>query len=294
MTNLFNKYRTAIAVLFAELEQDVGQHCNMLHDFLNLGWAHSEHWKRLMLRSPRFDEHVWANIHSIEKYCAKTGAELPSSLAKANELLERAMIEGCVNYALNPKFAKTCAQYKLGEATFDQYVQFSQDYPAKKVDLIPDINMTVGDYTVRTLEIGDLTGPLLGVITNCCQHLDSAGRSCAKHGWSQENSRFLVVEKGSMIVAQSWIWLSRDGGQLCLDSIEAKSFFAELPRIIRELAAYLRDRDFTLYVGDTGYGVTRQVLHRLAHRAAKIRILKNPPSYMDGNSQILVLLDGDQ
>ncbi len=97
-----------------------------------------------------------------------------------------------------------------------------------------------------------------------------------------------------MIVAQSWIWLSRDGGQICLDSIEAKSFFAELPKIIKELAAYLRDRDFTLYVGDTGYGVTRQVLHRLAHRAAKIRILKNPPSYMDGNSQNLVLLNGDQ
>ncbi len=292
MKNLFNKYKNNVAEIFAEMGEDVEQHTHMLHDFLNLGWSHSEHWRRLALRAPKLDEKVWTNIRTVEKFCAKIGVELPNSFAKARELLDRAAIEGTTNYAINPHFAEICAKYGLGEAVFDQYVDFGMDHPAKKLDLIPDISLSVGAYTARTLEIGDLTGPALGLITNCCQHLDNAGSGCAKHGYTQENSRFLVIEKGGEIRAQSWVWLDKKEKVIVIDSLESKAYDCNFPEIVVRIRQEVLNRGYGLALGRTQYGHTKRILEVLGNQfpyAVKTAYVPaNPPDYYDGVRQTLL------
>lgn len=57
----------------------------------------------------------------------------------------------------------------------------------------------------------DPRGMQLGLLTDCCQHTGSAGRSCAEAGQSHPASGFFVVEDASgTVIAQSWVWAAKD------------------------------------------------------------------------------------
>jgi len=74
----------------------------------------------------------------------------------------------------------------------------------------------------------------LGLYTDCCQHLDGAGASCAWHGATDINGGFYVVEdKKGTIVAQSWIW--RNGRDVCFDNIECLGDIENRSEILKKL-----------------------------------------------------------
>jgi hypothetical protein len=79
-----------------------------------------------------------------------------------------------------------------------------------------------GDLSARFLPRKDARGLYLGQHTNCCQHPNGAGSSCTWYGQESPNSGFFVVENSkNEIIAQSWVWISDDGG-VCFDNCEAK------------------------------------------------------------------------
>jgi uncharacterized protein YjbI with pentapeptide repeats len=77
-------------------------------------------------------------------------------------------------------------------------------------------------YTGRFLPRTDARGIFLGQHSASCQHPKGVSAQAAWYGQERPNSGFFVVEneKGE-IIAQSWAWVSDDGG-LCFDNVEAK------------------------------------------------------------------------
>ena len=82
----------------------------------------------------------------------------------------------------------------------------------------------------------DPRGMQAGVFTDCCQHPDSAGASCALAGQTHPSSGFFVVEDSSgEIIAQSWVWAAdgENGSKsgVIFDNVEARLGSADAARV---------------------------------------------------------------
>jgi hypothetical protein len=85
--------------------------------------------------------------------------------------------------------------------------------------------------TGRFLPREDVRGVFLGYHTNCCQHPNGTGSGAAWAGQEESECGFFVVENADgRIVAQSFAWISADGG-LCFDSLESKGIKGRETRI---------------------------------------------------------------
>ena len=111
-----------------------------------------------------------------------------------------------------------------------------------------------GEYTVRFLESYDPTSLLLGDMTHCCQHLGGVGESCVIAGIQEPQSGFLVVEKGNELKAQAWVWESKDGSTLVLDSLESADF-ADQNKIKQEIEKWAEQSPYRFIVVGTNSGV---------------------------------------
>ena len=83
---------------------------------------------------------------------------------------------------------------------------------------VPHVDMTVNGYRLWRLDRDDPRGLFLGEHTDCCQHPQGAGSSCAWHGVENPDGAFVAIEKHGTIVAQSWVW--RHADTLVFDNIE--------------------------------------------------------------------------
>ena len=102
----------------------------------------------------------------------------------------------------------------------------------------PSDKISYGFYNLRRLDDYDAMGPLLGIMTDCCQHPWGAGRTCAYHGYSNPDGAFVVIEKKGKVVAQSWMW--RDGDTVCFDNIEVLGSIRDKP-VIELYTEYAED-----------------------------------------------------
>ena len=72
----------------------------------------------------------------------------------------------------------------------------------------------------RFIPRDDVRGTQLGMLTNCCQHPEGAGRTCAESGQTHPSMGFFVVEDAAgKVVSQSWVWADGSGG-VCFDNVE--------------------------------------------------------------------------
>lgn len=77
-----------------------------------------------------------------------------------------------------------------------------------------------GELRGRFLPRSDARGLFLGHHTGCCQHPSGAGAECAWHGQENPRGSFFVLENPQgEVVAQSWAWVSQEGG-LVFDNVE--------------------------------------------------------------------------
>ena len=114
-------------------------------------------------------------------------------------------------------FARECGKWAYSQYKFTelQNLWTSRDF---KVEYIPKVTLSIGDWKFYTLDRMDVRGPFLGNYTNCCQHPTGAGASCALYGTTEPTSGFVVLEYRGEIKFQSWIW--RDRSELVFDNIE--------------------------------------------------------------------------
>jgi len=137
------------------------------------------------------------------------------SREEINRLLASRKYQG-----LDLRYVEIAIDCNLSLEKATTFAKFAEEWKLLiKGDYIPEVNVTEGKYTLRKLPKGDPKGLVLGLYTDCCQHPWGAGSECAKHGFIATRGGFYVVEKEGKIVAQSWVWLSRDR-VLVMDNIE--------------------------------------------------------------------------
>jgi hypothetical protein len=216
---------------------------------------------------------------------------LPRSAKELNTFALTLRYEGAVNSSL----AEECA--KLGVST-NTYKNYEALYERVKIsEACPYVEVSESGYTFYKLAYNDPRGALLGLITNCCQHLNGAGSSCAVHGVTKSTSAFYVIEYKGNIIAQSWAWRGKKG-ELCFDSIEGLQGYNNevISSLYQQAANKLLGKlgISKVLVGQTSYGLTSSIVRTLSlttnQDSAKII---EECSYMDGRYQYVLVDSGN-
>ena len=170
----------------------------------------------------------------------------------------------------------------------------AKKYTSKIVCNLPEVFLKDGDYKIVKLGAGDIAHLFIGLATDCCQHLNGAGKACAIHSYTESNSSTYVITKSGLPVAQSWVW--RDGDKLVIDSIEYKRGLStdRISIMYLMLARSFKSQGFEVYLGKTSYGGTLEVLDSLKAsgfirgEAKSYASLQGYGDYMDGVKHYLL------
>lgn len=136
-------------------------------------------------------------------------------------------IDGIAPSLVVEKYSKYISDESLLESyglveEIDEFLSYWNNRTTPITESIPFVSANIDGYSMFRLERDDIRGPILGLITNCCQHPWGMGRSCAYHGTENPDGCFYVVtNKKGEIIAQSWTWKNCETGTLCFDNIEA-------------------------------------------------------------------------
>ncbi|RME81252.1 MAG: hypothetical protein D6775_14045 [Caldilineae bacterium] len=208
----------------------------------------------------------WRWTHLLDAIEEVLGGRLPETAAECAAAAREAI-----------KASPEAALVELGVAreSVRRYVKLYRRGP-KDHEMIPAPRGVAKDgYALRQLPHDDPIAPAVGLLTDCCQHLDSAASSCAKASWLRGDCAVWVAEKSGEIVAQSFVWRSKSA--LVLDSIEAKGGYrkGEVAGLLADLfLAAARQAIGRLcieraFVGETHYGITGVALSRCAGEATR-------------------------
>ena len=106
----------------------------------------------------------------------------------------------------------------------------------------------------------------MGVFTGCCQRVGGAGEDVCIEGWTDPYSVNVVFgnRKADEFYAHAWVWQTSKG-DIVLDSVEGRSFVDHtvVSKLVLELATQMKEKDTKVYLSDTSYGLTRDVVSRL-------------------------------
>ncbi len=118
------------------------------------------------------------------------------------------------------KLAQSGATAASSQATLD-LVRASYATPSP-FDLTATFAAGNGAVTGAFEMRDSVEGPQLGMLSNCCQHLEGAGRACAVAGQTHPSMGFFVVRDGAgKVLSQSWVWADNTGG-VCIDNVEGR------------------------------------------------------------------------
>lgn len=165
---------------------------------------------RLLTDSPE----MWNMLHVFKKVIAKSGLDV--SYKEFDKLSVMHYYAGVTdeNYPI---------AYQLKKWKFDAYVfQDHKDLKPKKKSNIPLHEKTYNDkYLAHVLKPGDARALVMGEESGCCQSVDNAASECAEAAYAGENSSIFAIDaEDGKLISQSFIWLTRDGKHLIIDSIE--------------------------------------------------------------------------
>jgi len=144
---------------------------------------------------------------------------------------KKEIIEVISKVAYNPKpgaegIAMVAAELLLSESHYRDYEEeylkhakniifSSRSYPTTKGVLEGT------DYSWEAIDMGNPRAWFVGLETNCCQHLHSAGSSCVLYAAKQPRySGIFRVMKKKKTIAQSWFWFNQETGDFVFDNIE--------------------------------------------------------------------------
>jgi hypothetical protein len=152
--------------------------------------------------------------------------------------------------------AATAAKYGYDPDDYTEiesgWLHAKEHGPWLNVYPVPDIQIESDGLVVRRLDHLDPLTLFAGDATDCCQHPDGAGESCAWHAL-HENSCVVGVFEGKDMIAQGWTWRAVakayvpggggiDGAVVVLDNIEVKAKRAsKAPQIKDAVTAWARE-----------------------------------------------------
>lgn len=193
---------------------DAGQFT--LPDDIN-GWTPSK-WRALCLRHPQAVKWggYFAQLEIAHIY--------PTSLAQLRKEVNR------LNYPDAPpgleEFIEVCQNAGLSPSVTKDHLKYLATYTPKTAELMPHVVVygselgLSGNLTLLKLKADEPLVTLLGVLTNCCQHLTGSGAGCVHAGLESPYSGFYGIYDHGVLVAQCWAWRANNGG-VVFDSWES-------------------------------------------------------------------------
>lgn len=171
---------------------------------------------------------------------------------------------------------------------------------------LPDVKIQGKDtsegYSLRMLPPGDYRALTMGHETSCCQRLGSNGEPCAIASFTDPTSAVYMVEKGSELVAQAWVWMAASKKELVIDSIESKRIDGKsvlvTADLFSELSEEFKKQGYHVSLALTNYGMTRQVREAVGITTDSLYDHTAPPkmarrvSYSDAVNSGVVSMDG--
>jgi len=263
---------------------------NIIHDLGQFSLPKGEFstaWKDFVMKYPEALKYSsnWVNVEN------ELG-RIPKSLTELRNTVAEFTFENVHNKAC----AVACFEAKVSQDTFEAYQRLYEN--TKVAESCPQVEVSLNGFTFRKLDYNDPKGALLGLFTNCCQHLNGAAASCARHGVQDESSAFYVVEKAGKIIAQSWAWRSKKG-DLVFDSIESLSseYADAIAGLYQKASIKLLGRlgIERVLVGYTSYGITSTIKHKCQIGSETYQEqMVSSCNYMDGSRQWLIAETGEE
>lgn len=156
-----------------------------------------------------------------------------------------------------------CADNDVESCRMRQTIDMAKN--AKKKAYLPEVNLTSheGDH-LSLLPIGDLRALLIGEESGCCQALGGVGEDAATHSFVMPDSGVYTFRSpAGTLLAQSWVWMSEDRKGLVFDSIESrfddKGTVKRVAELLLMFVQHAKTLGMNVYIGDTGYGMTKDV-----------------------------------
>jgi phospholipid N-methyltransferase len=198
-------------------------------------------------------------------------------------------------------FAEICGNAGVSEDSFFKkyipiYPQAKRvaDYTAKQY---PTLNGSINSLNWEIIDAGDPRAWVVGLETNCCQHLDSLGAPCvtfmAKN--IETSGIFRVFDKKGKTIAQSFFWLKKDNiledhNILVLDNIEVlgSEIRDSILEAYRDMQEEIKKRPMfkirNIYVGAGYSDIDTSKFNGIVPSHAKIKI-PNDLGYSDAGSK---------
>lgn len=197
------------------------------------------------------------------------------------------------------ELASLCLELGMSAEDFRDHLMFWRKVEVKTAEFCPGLTISgteIGlgqDWVLEKLAADSLEGPLLGIMTGCCQHLGAVGRACAQHGVESPYSAFYVVRYKRKIVAQSWAW--RAGDSIVFDSLESRyksiEELAPVLTLFQEAGSRMVSSAMlgvtAVLVGLTGSGATAHLAERAPKSSCQYKLSPfEPCDYRDAIVQV--------
>ena len=236
------------------------------------------------------------NWKALENKLRKQNENIDITKLKYNDVLSACMSAKYEDQRIEA-FAVEAAKHAVDESQYhnceDIYLaglKVPEPFDSKK-------EFKEGKYTGRFLPRDDVRTGFFGDYTDCCQHFDGVGNSCAvstvKHPFSQ---LFVIEDDKGKIIAGSWTWENTEGQyrEVCFDNIESLGELKNRPeinQIYEQVGKYLTEeqncRRVTIGLGYqdadvSGYNQTEAI------ELPKLYGNDGTNSYSDARSQVLL------
>lgn len=261
--------------------------------------ATSSHWSGLCQRHPEALS-LAGNFATLE-----ARKLFPSSLSELRREVKK------LGYpVVDPEWEAlrdACINAGLPGSAYADYEKFWKRKPEKQAEFLPEAKVLGTElglengWVFKKLAHNDYLGPLLGLVSGCCQHLLGPGSASAIAGVKSPYSGFYVVTHNKKVILQSWAWRTKEG-DLVMDSVESMFRQPEELKVAFELFAKGLQRIAEsplgiarVFVGATTSGVTDSFMKSLAPETAlcEYPVYREKPQensgYFDGSAQYLVV-----
>lgn len=207
----------------------------------------------------------WNQFFSKNLECAEYASythifkEFPKSKEFFLKVVAESGLEG--EFGENAGQAKTLLALGIPKIRLPKAIEATLEYSSKSKDILPEVSIQEGAYSLEKLSVGDISHLWVGIPTDCCQHLEAAGSSCAVDSFTSEYSSTYVLKREGQILAQSWVWIDEEGKSVVIDSIEHKRGL-DVSRISSMWLSLARElgKKFKVFIGSTNYGCTNAVV----------------------------------
>ena len=125
------------------------------------------------------------------------------------------------------KWGVSESEYKDWESVYQAGLKVPEPFDSSK-------EFKFGKYTGKFLPRDDVRTGFFGGYTDCCQHFNGVGSSCAISSVKDPYSQLFVIENDKgRIIAGSWVWENTEGKyrDVCFDNIEAIGEYAQNPLV---------------------------------------------------------------